>query len=191
MDFNGRLTLPTESFLVSGSGKILDIGAGTGRSTLMVLEARPHTSVVALDSFSEQYVEHFGTAGNGGEALMQNMAAAGVESRASVVTADMRQLPFEPGTFDGIVSAYTFEHLGRRGIRKSLDEASRVLKPQGEFLMMVLAKDAWLTLVWGPVALHGRLPAKTDWEGWLRDTGFAVVESGTRPASFYFLARKP
>ena len=42
-DINGRATMPTESFLKSGAGKVLDMGAGTGRSTLMVLEARPQT----------------------------------------------------------------------------------------------------------------------------------------------------
>src|SRR5689334_11757091 len=48
LNVNGRLPLPTEKFLTSGSGRVLDMGAGTGRSTLMVLEARPQTSVVAL-----------------------------------------------------------------------------------------------------------------------------------------------
>ena len=55
-DLNGRMSMPTQAFLTSGSGTILDMGAGTGRSSLMVLEARPKTSIVALDSFSAEYV---------------------------------------------------------------------------------------------------------------------------------------
>jgi ubiquinone/menaquinone biosynthesis C-methylase UbiE len=198
LDMNGRTRLPTESFLASGTGRVLDIGAGTGRSTLMVLEARPRAFVVALDSFSRPYAQHFGDAGNGRplvdqgrDRLLSNLRAAGVEQRASVEAADMRQLPFAANTFDAIVSAYTFEHLGRNGIRESMVEASRVLKPGGEFLLMVLAKDFWLTFVQGPLAMHGGLPRKGDWEGFLRDGGFQVVEAGTRPATFYFLARKP
>ena len=98
LDINGRMPLPTEAFLRSGSGRVLDIGAGTGRSTLMVLEARPQTTVVALDSFSDSYVGHFGSKGTGQsipdqgrERLMANLRAAGVDNRASVEAADMRQ----------------------------------------------------------------------------------------------------
>src|SRR5436190_16567016 len=46
MDVNGGVPLPTQKFLTSGSGRVLDMGAGTGRSTFMVLEARPQTTVV-------------------------------------------------------------------------------------------------------------------------------------------------
>src|ERR1700722_10542476 len=59
-DMNGRATMPTAAFLRSGEGRVLDMGAGTGRSTLMVLESRPRTTVVALDLFGESYEEHFG-----------------------------------------------------------------------------------------------------------------------------------
>ena len=47
--------LPTPHFLESGSGRVLDGGAGSGRSTLMVLLARPRATVVALDLFREGY----------------------------------------------------------------------------------------------------------------------------------------
>ena len=43
---------------------MLDLGAGSGRSTLMVLEARPKATLVALDSFSNSYAEHFDTKGD-------------------------------------------------------------------------------------------------------------------------------
>src|SRR5437016_4972351 len=50
INFNGRAaSLPTQSFLRSGEGRVLDIGAGTGRSSIMVLESRPQTTLVALD----------------------------------------------------------------------------------------------------------------------------------------------
>src|SRR5690348_6234104 len=55
LNVNGRLALPTQKFMTSGAGRVLDMGAGTGRSTLMVLEARPQTTIVALDLFGESY----------------------------------------------------------------------------------------------------------------------------------------
>ena len=100
-NMNGRATMPTEAFLRLGAGKVLDMGAGTGRSTLMVLEARPQATVVALDSFGESYVEHFGDRKSGavvdqGRArLLANLTAAGVAQRASIQPGDMRQMPLE------------------------------------------------------------------------------------------------
>src|SRR5436305_593480 len=37
LDVNGRPSLPTQGFLPSGTGRVLDMGAGTGRSSIMVL----------------------------------------------------------------------------------------------------------------------------------------------------------
>jgi SAM-dependent methyltransferase len=198
LNMNGRAALPTQSFLPAGSGRVLDMGAGTGRSTLMVLEARPGAFVVALDSFSDEYVNHFGNRENGKpvpdqgrERLLLNLKAAGVDRRAAIQAGDMRQMPVESATFDGVVSAYAIDHLNRDGSRKALAEAYRVLKPGGQFLLMVIAKDLWLKLTWGPLLMHARLPGPDLWAGLLRDAGFQVIESGTRPGTLYFLARKP
>jgi len=57
------------------------------------------------------------------------LKAAGVDQRASIETADVRKLPFEPAAFDAIVSAYTIDHLNRQGVDASLAEAARVMKP--------------------------------------------------------------
>lgn len=196
-DLNGRATLPTQAFLTSGTGKVLDMGAGTGRSTLMVLEARPHTTVVALDLFGESYEQHFGkrsgsesTLDEGRAALMRNLGAAGVAGRASIQAGDMRHLPFEADSFDAIVSAYAIDHLGRKGIDEALSEARRVLKPGGQFLLMVIAKDHWLMYTYGPVFMHAHMVAADFWPQKMRDAGFAILEQGTRPATKYLLASK-
>ncbi|HKW96806.1 MAG TPA: methyltransferase domain-containing protein [Bryobacteraceae bacterium] len=190
LNVNGRLPLPTEKFLASGAGRVLDMGAGTGRSTLMVLEARPQSTVVALDLFADSYKQHFGPGMSGQERLLANLRAAGVEKRATIQTGDMRKLPFEPATFDGIVSTYAVDHLGRQGISQALAEASRVLKPGGEFLMMVIAKDFWLKFTFGPLLLHSGTRGPEWWTTRLREAGFETIEQGTRPATLYILARK-
>jgi ubiquinone/menaquinone biosynthesis C-methylase UbiE len=191
LDVNGRLPLPTQRFLASGGGYVLDMGAGTGRSTLMVLEARPQTTVVALDLFAESYEVHFGSGQSGQERLLSNLRAAGLENRATIQTGDMRDLPFEAATFDAVVSTYAIDHLNREGVSRSLSEASRVLKPEGEFLMMVLTKDLWLTATFGPLLLHSGFRSPKRWTGLLQDAGFQMVEQGTRPGTLYFLAEKP
>jgi ubiquinone/menaquinone biosynthesis C-methylase UbiE len=196
-DMNGRAPLPTQAFLRSGTGKVLDMGAGTGRSTLMVLEARPQATVVALDSFTDSYVAHFGDQGTGPVAdqgrarLLANMRAAGVDRRVSVVAGDMRSMPLPSGSFDAAVSAFAIDHLNSQGIHDALGEARRVLKPGGDLLLIVVHKDFWLDVTFGPLMMHSRMVLSNPWDRALRDAGFEIVERGTPPATQYVLARKP
>src|SRR5579864_2279379 len=106
LDVNGLPSLPTQHFFHSGVGRVLDMGAGTGRSSIMVLEARPQATLVALDLFAESFDQHFGHSESPQDKLFRNLKAAGVDQRATIATGDMRKLPFEPASFDAIVSAY-------------------------------------------------------------------------------------
>jgi ubiquinone/menaquinone biosynthesis C-methylase UbiE len=189
-DANGRAALPTQSFLRSGAGRVLDIGAGTGRSSIMVLESRPQSTLVALDLFGDSFERHFGPGESPQQRLLANLTAAGVEQRATIETADMRKLPFEPAAFDAIVSAYAIDHLNRRGIDESLAEAARVVKPGGDFLLMVIAKEPWVQFAFGPLLMHGGPRGPAWWTERLQEAGFQVLEEGTRPVTLYLLARR-
>jgi len=190
LNINGRTALPTRNFFPSGRGRVLDMGAGTGRSSIMVLEARPRATLVALDLFGRSYEQHFGAGRDPQEWLMTNLKAAGVDQRASIQAGDMRKLPFEAASFDAIVSSYAIDHLGRDGASEALHEAARVLKPGGDFLLMVITKDPWLQFTFGPLLMHSGFRGAEWWSGRLEQSGFQVLEQGTRPATLYLLARK-
>jgi len=190
IDINGRPSLPTQSFLHLGTGRVLDMGAGTGRSSIMVLQARPQATLVALDLFGDSYEKHFGRSESPQQRLLTNLRAAGVEQRATIKAGDMRHLPFEPAAFDAIVSSYAIDHLNREGINQSLTEAARVLKPGGEFLLMVIAKEPWVQFAFGPLLLHGGTRGPAWWTQRLQEAGFQVLEQGTRPVTLYLLARR-
>ncbi len=189
IDVNGRPTLPTEAFLKLGSGRVLDIGAGTGRSSVMVLTSRPGTTLVALDRFGESFEQHFGHGETPQQRLLANLKAAGVGERATIATADMRELPFEAASFDAVVSAYAMDHVNRQGSDRAIAEAARVLKAGGEFLLMVVASEKWTKFAFGPLLGHTTRPTSW-WSTHVRDAGFQVVEEGTRPLTFYVLARR-
>jgi ubiquinone/menaquinone biosynthesis C-methylase UbiE len=188
LDVNGRATLPTQTFLASGTGRVLDLGAGTGRSTIMVLESRPRATMVALDLFGDSFERHFGPSQTPQQKLLANLQAAGVGGRATIQTGDMRKLPFEPGSFDAAVSAYAVDHLDREGIGQALAEAHRVVKPGVEFLLILIANEPWIDFAFGPVLMHGHLHGPDWWTARLQEAGFQVFEKGTRPGTLYLLA---
>ena len=190
--FNANATpsLPTESFLARGQGKVLDIGAGTGRSSIMVLQSRPDARLVALDGFAESFTHHFGPENSPQAKLLANLQAANVADRATITTADMRSLPFPAADFDALVSAYAIDHLNGDGIRQALLEAARVVKPGGDFLLILVADDKWTKFAFGPMLAHGGTRGADWWSARLQEARFEVVESGTRPATLFFLARR-
>jgi cyclopropane fatty-acyl-phospholipid synthase-like methyltransferase len=156
----------------------------------MVLQSRPGATLVALDLFGESFEHHFGHSQTPQQKLLANLKAAGVEQRATIRTADMRQLPFEPAEFDAIVSAYAVDHLSRDGIRQALAEAARVVKPRGDFLLILIANDQWARFAFGPILSHGGTRGAEWWTARLREAGFDVLEEGTQPLTLYFLARR-
>src|SRR6201988_3053719 len=183
INVNSRGSLPTQSFLRSGTGRVLDLGAGTGRSSIMVLEARPQATLVALDLFAHSFEQHFGPGASPQDRLLANLKAAGVEQRATITAADMRKLPFDAASFDAIVSCYAIDHLNRDGVSQSLAEANRVLKPSGDFLMMIISKDPWLQFTFGPLLVHSSTRGPDWWTTRVKEAGFQIVEEGNPPAT--------
>lgn len=190
INVNGRPELPTQSFLVTRAGRVLDLGAGTGRSSIMVLEARPQATLVALDLFGQSFDQHFGKGETPQDRLLANLKTAGVDQRATIVTADMRKLPFDAAAFDAVVSAYAIDHLNRQGTDQALTEAARVLKPGGEMLLMIIANERWAKFAFGPLLSHGGSRGAAWWTTHVEQAGFRILEQGTSPLTFYLLARR-
>lgn len=187
--FSLPLVLPTAQFLPGGDGRVLDAGAGSGRSALMVLNARPRATVTALDIFGAEY----GIGGNGPDRLIANARAAGADARLDVRAGDMRAMPFEPATFDGAVSAFAIDHLSRNDVEKTFAEMARVLKPGGQFLLLVINQDAWVRTALPFFVHHGYFGGRAypdRWRNGLERAGFTMVDEGTQPGTLYFLAKK-
>jgi SAM-dependent methyltransferase len=182
---NRPMTLPTDRFLSSGSGRVLDVGAGSGRAAIGVLLARPQARAMGVDIYSG----YWGIDENTPERFMRNARIAGVAGRADARAGDMRQLPFGDGEFDAVVSSYAIDHLRRAERPKAIAEVARVLKPGGEFLLMLVQVD-WRTWVVSPLLAHHPSQDPEPWRVWLRENGFTLEEEGTRFSTLYFLAKK-
>ncbi len=190
LGLNSPVPMPTPQFLASGSGRVLDLGAGSGRSTLMVLLARPNATVTALDLYSG----YFGIEDNTPDRLLANARAAGAGNRVEAKVGDMRDLPFESGTFDAAVSAFAIDHLSKDGITAALNEAARVLMPGGQFLYLGLIVDVWIRVTFPPFHGHGgywtRSETTEKWRALLAGAGFDTIAAGTQPGTVYVLGQK-
>lgn len=180
------LELPTEQFLSSGSGRVVDIGAGSGRAAIGLLLAKPRVTVTAVDI----YQGYFGIDDNTPERFMRNAEIAGVADRAEAKVGDARRLPFETGSYDAAISLAAIDHVPRADIPKALAEAARVLKSDGQFLLMIVNVDGWARFA-SPHAIGHHPRANADrWRTMLGAAGFDILEQGTQPAMLYFLTRK-
>ena len=182
--------LVTGDFLPSGAGRVLELGAGSGRATVGLLLARPRATVTAVDL----YQGYYGIDDNTPDRLLQNARVAGVSDRVHVKVADMRQLPFGPDEFDAAMSVAAIDHLRSDGIDQALRETARVLKPDGQLLIVSLNVDTWVRIA-VPTSLHGHgywghSQDRERWRDRLTTAGFEIADIGTRPATVYFLATK-
>lgn len=108
-----------EAIALAGSSprRILDLGAGTGILSAMVLDAYPEATVTLLD----------------GASLMLDQAREMLGSaRVDFVEADMYG-PLPDGPWDAVVSALAIHHMTDEGKRHVFDEVFRVLRPAGIF----------------------------------------------------------
>jgi ubiquinone/menaquinone biosynthesis C-methylase UbiE len=180
--------LPSDHFLASNNGRLLDVGAGSGRLAIGVLQARSNVRATALDI----YTGFFGIVDNTPARLMANARVAGVADRLDWKVGDMRHMPIGDAEYDAVASSYAMDHVGLEGAAQAVHETARVLKPGGEFLLMLVNTDGWVRLV--SLLPHHSMehPAVNiaRWRTLLQASGFEVLEHGTRPATLYFVSRK-
>lgn len=99
----------------SGAGVVLDVGAGTGRTALVVAAAGP--AVIALDTSRGML-----------RRLRSKAHRRGVE-RVWLTSADAERLPMGDATVDAVVCQGVLHHLP--DVERAIGEADRVLAPGG------------------------------------------------------------
>jgi ubiquinone/menaquinone biosynthesis C-methylase UbiE len=103
--------------------RILDIGCGTGNLAMLIKRLHPDAEVVGIDPDPKALARAQRKAGR--EALSVHLDRGFAE-----------ELPYPDASFDRVLSALMFHHLGPEEKEKTLDEARRVLKPDGSLHLL-------------------------------------------------------
>ena len=113
----------------SPGGKILDCGAGG--------------AVPPAALFHQHGFEAWGIDTSEGQLdkARQFCEEQGIELHLR--SGDMRQIPFEDGTFDYVYEHYSMCHLSKRDTAQAVNEMYRVLKKGGLCLLGVISADSW------------------------------------------------
>lgn len=102
---------------------IMDLGAGTGRLTLEILKLKPK-QIIAVDPSKE----------------MLSRLHKIKNKFFMVILGKAEKLPFKNEEFDIITSLRLFEHLESKTFVRSINEISRVLKPNGLLIINTVNK---------------------------------------------------
>ena len=120
-----------------GDERVLDAGCGHG---LLLLGAARHMTTgraIGIDRWATK-----DQADNHPQATLRNAQLEGVQARVDLVTGDVRQLPFDDGTFDVVLSSWVLHNIwGRSERERAVREIARVLKPGGRVMLL----DIWYT----------------------------------------------
>jgi SAM-dependent methyltransferase len=117
---------------LKGDERLLDIGCGRGAVLLMAAQRLPGGRAVGVDIWSTK-----DQSGNAEHVTRRNAALEGVADQVELHTADMRQLPFDEGSFDVVVSSLAIHNISGAGERaKALREAVRVLEKGGKLVIV-------------------------------------------------------
>jgi arsenite methyltransferase len=123
-----------------GDEHVLDIGCGRGAVLLLAAERVPGGRAVGADIWLSR-----DQSGNSRASTERNAVLEGVSDRVELVHADARELPFDPGTFDVVVSSLVFHNIeGDDGRDRAVCEAVRVLRPGGQLRIVDFLADRYI-----------------------------------------------
>lgn len=123
-----KINLCCRKLRLQPNDQLLDIGCGWGR--LLIHAAQKYGVQGVGITLSQEQLEH------GRKQLAWN----GLQDRVQLKYLDYRDLPTLDQTFDKIVSVGMFEHVGKSNARDFLENARKVLRPDGLLLLHTIGK---------------------------------------------------
>jgi len=147
--------------------RILDLGCGTGSTTLLLKQTFPDAEVIGLD-FSPYML------------VMADYKAKQAELEIKFVHANAEQTGFADASFDLVTASLLFHETPPAVSRAILQEAARLLQPGGEVLILdgnqkTLRQTEWLTQIFEEPYMQAYASGNVD--AWMGATGFGAVQT--------------
>lgn len=167
---DASIELTLEQFPSQMGGRVLDVGCGTGRLLQDIQQRNASTELFGIDISD----------------AMLALAREKIGATATLITADLTQLPFADSYFDAIVSSSVLHYLENQ--QQGIAEMARVLRPGGSIVITDWCKDflsmrvldQWL-VVTGKVS--GNMLRDAELQSLLAQAGFQQLHSMQRRVS--------
>jgi ubiquinone/menaquinone biosynthesis C-methylase UbiE len=111
------------------TGALVDVGCGPGYLVVLIAKKCPSLQVIGVDISPEMV-----------ETAARQISTLGLDGRVTFRLGDSQRLPFEDGEVDFVISSLSLHHWSEP--EQALREIQRVLKPDGQFLIFDLRRDA-------------------------------------------------
>lgn len=168
--------------------KLLDIACGTGNSLKLINQSMPEVALYGID-LSPAYIRK----------ANENLASTEGVVPAQLVQANGEELPFVDEFFEATTSTFLFHELPAEARQNVIDEAFRVTKPGGVFVIcdsiQKLDTPEFEPLMENfPAMFHEpyyRHYIGDDLVARLESAGFTDVETSNHFMSKYWVAKKP
>lgn len=151
--------------------KILEFGFGTGRTLTEIAEDVGESGKAYGIDVTPEMVER----------AKERLKKGGVEARVQL--GDVRDMPYESGSFDAVYSACTLELFDEPDIPKVLEECKRVVKERGRLGIASLCREGHedSKMVRAYEWFHRRFPKLIDCrpiyvEDSIRNAGFEITK---------------
>lgn len=113
----------------SGENRILDCGAG-GKTPPLGLFYEYGFQTAGIDISDKQIA-------------LAHTFEKEHDMQLNIQKGDIQEIPFPDASFDFVFEMYAMVHLPKAGIRKTLSEIKRVLKPRGIAFVSFMSTDTW------------------------------------------------
>jgi ubiquinone/menaquinone biosynthesis C-methylase UbiE len=180
MDHNarGRARAVVQAVEVNGAKQLLDLGGGSGAYSIAFAKAAPDLHCEIVDAPEVLALAH------------EYVRKAGLSDRISTRAGDMLNVPLEAGKYDLVLLAAICHMFSPEENQKLVERAYAALAPKGRLIIsdFVLEADKTAPRFAALFALNmlvgtraGSSYSEPEYDGWLRQAGFAEIKRVRMP----------
>lgn len=170
---------------LKGNEYVLDVGSGTGRTSVQIAKRLTTGRLVGIDIWDTMELS-----GNSPERAYKNAEIEGVKIKVDFKFGNVLEIPFNDDIFDIVTCSSVLNNLpGEKNRVKALKEIFRVLKPGGKCMLLEPLRNLRMFFAFTPFAFY-QLGKSEHWEKYAKTAGFSKVRFQDKKGSGIFILEK-